>query len=64
MKKLGSILLGGILLASLSGCGEGADLYFEGTKLPETQVEEIIEDRLEAENGLDYEVDIYEEVEE
>lgn len=64
MKKIGSIILGGVLLAALSGCDEGADLYFEGTKLPESQVEEIIEDRLEGENGLDYEVDIYEEVEE
>ena len=63
MKKLGVFLLGGSILL-LSGCGEGPDLYFEGKKLPETQVEEIIEDRLEAENGIDYEVDVQEEMEE
>ena len=61
-KKLSIILLSGITLATLSGCEE-MNLHFEGKNLPESQIEEILEDRLEDENGLDLEVDITEEVE-
>ena len=64
MRRLGMVLLGGVLITTLSGCGEDPDMYFEGKKQPQSQIEEIIEDRLEDENGLDLEVNISEEMEE
>lgn len=59
MKKL---LLGSVIGSALilSGCTRG-QIHFEGKKLPVEQAEEIIEDRLEDENGIDYEVTIAEE---
>jgi hypothetical protein len=38
-------------------------IQFEGKQLPTSQVEEILEDRLEEDNGIDYEVSIIEETE-
>jgi hypothetical protein len=62
MKKY-SVLVVVLLLAVLAGCEE-SKINYEGKKLPVSQVEEIIADKLEVENpDFDLEVDIYEETE-
>jgi hypothetical protein len=63
MKKKLFVIGAGILsIGILAGC-EPMNLHFEGKQMNELRVEEILEDRLEDENGLDLEVDIFEEAE-
>jgi hypothetical protein len=54
--------LGAIVL--LAGCSEPMDLYYNEKLYQEGNLEELIEDQLENENGIDLEVNIIEEVEE
>jgi len=63
-KLLGVVGIGVLTMSMLAGCGKPEPILFEGKELMPDRVEEILEDRLEDENGLDFEVDLYEEVEE
>ncbi|KON86590.1 hypothetical protein AF332_07005 [Sporosarcina globispora] len=62
MKKI-IFLLVIIAAIMLAGCEE-SELYYEGKLRPESEVEEIIADKLEVENpDMDLEIDVYEESE-
>lgn len=57
------IMVGLALLLLASGCGPER-LIFEGKERPVHEIEDIISDRLEAENpGYDLDADVYEETE-
>ncbi|MGM0846868.1 MAG: hypothetical protein ACQEUT_18070 [Bacillota bacterium] len=64
-KKLGLIAGGMLAIGLMTGCVAPLEnIYFEGKQYDELRLEELIEDRLEQENGLDLEVNIYEEADE
>ncbi|PEM08535.1 hypothetical protein [Bacillus wiedmannii] len=66
MKKVLSIgLLSLGVMAFATGCQQPrANVMIDGTEYKAEKAEEILEDRLEEENGVDYEVMIVEEHEE
>ena len=63
MKKIiGVGLLGVGIMAVASGCVSDPYITYEGKEMRQSEVEEIIADKLEVENSnLDLEVDIYQE---
>jgi hypothetical protein len=62
MKKVVAVIgLGVLSVGLLSGCGKPDPIIFEGKTMSVEQVGEILEDRLEAENGIELEVDVYHE---
>lgn len=44
------VVVGGVL----AGCSTQDPIYFEGKQMPVENVEEILGDRIEDENGIDY----------
>lgn len=62
MKKvLAMFMLITVLL--LAGCGQLGYYYWEDKQYREDHLEELIEDKIEEESGVDVEVNIYEETE-
>lgn len=56
--------VGLLTVGLLAGCGQRPEpILFEGKKLTTEQVSEILENRIEEENGIEFEVELYEEVE-
>lgn len=61
MKKMVAAIFLTLLTASLVGCGPST-LVFEGKERPVEEIQDILSDRLEAENpGMDLEIDVYSE---
>lgn len=64
LKKVLVILVVLIAIGLMAGCRAPLNLYHNDKLYQEENLEELLEDKLEQENGIDLEVDIYEEVEE
>jgi hypothetical protein len=61
-KLIGVGMLGVGIVAMATGCVSDPYINYEGEKMRQSEVEEIIADKLEVENNnLDLEVDIYQE---